>query len=72
MPNTIKLETSKLPFAMQREVVAEMIYDWVHESQVTHRRSYSEIPNKTQYQSLATRILNAVKVEDGGNNGNHE
>jgi hypothetical protein len=44
---------------MQREAVAEMIYDWIHEQQVTHRRTYNQIPEnqKSTYCGIADRVI---------------
>lgn len=66
MANTIQLDTSKLPSAMQREVVAKMIYDWLHEQQVTHRKMWEQRPadQKRQYYEIAQRIVDELRVKE--------
>jgi len=43
----------------KREDVAEIIYDWLHENQVTHRRNYAQIPDhqKDGYREVAGRVI---------------
>lgn len=59
---TITLDDNKLPPAMaaygKRERVAEIIFDWIHKGQVTHRRKYDAIPEdqKEQYRAVAKDI----------------
>lgn len=59
---TIELDESKLPPGMlagaRRERVAELIWDWVREGQVTHRRTWAQAPEdqKTQYREVAKSI----------------
>ena len=45
-----------------KEMVAEFVYDFVHENQVTHRKLYSEIPDdyKKLYQKIAHRITTYI------------
>lgn len=63
MGNTIELDSSNLPPAMaaykKREDVAEIIYDWIHESQITHRKTYEQCSaeQKQQYRVIAARII---------------
>jgi hypothetical protein len=66
MSKSIELDESKLPVGMvearKREDVAEIIYDWLHENQITHRRTYAQIPDdqKTNYREVADRIINRL------------
>lgn len=43
----------------EREDVAQIIYDWIHEAQVTHRRNYGAIPEdqKQTYRTVADRVI---------------
>ncbi len=63
MSKTIELDDSKLPPAMiafkTREDVANIIYDWLHENQITHRRDFDSIPEdqKEQYRCVAKAVI---------------
>lgn len=63
MNKGIELDNSKLPPAMaaykKREDVAEIIYDFVHRAQVTHRRVFADIPDdwKLEYRVVADRVI---------------
>jgi hypothetical protein len=48
--------------ARKAEKIAEMVYDWIHENQVTHRRAWTErsVEEQKQYRELASRILEIV------------
>lgn len=49
----------------RRERVAEIIYDWIHENQVTHRRAWSERreEDKAQYRVVAASIAVVYETE---------
>lgn len=50
--------------AIQRRInkTAAMIYDWLHENQVTHRKAWAERSpeDQKQYLDLAKRIVDEV------------
>lgn len=37
--------------------IAKMIYDWLHENQVTHRIGFEKSKNRKTYLDLAERII---------------
>jgi len=49
--------------AQKREDIAEIVYDWIHENQITHRRTYAQIPDdqKASYRQVADKIINRLK-----------
>lgn len=64
MSNTIQLDDAKLPPAMaaygRRERVAEIIYNWIHENQVTHRRTWAERTEEDR--ALYRRVAESIDV----------
>jgi hypothetical protein len=66
MSKSIEPDESKLPVGMvearKREDVAEIIYDWLHENQITHRRAYGQISEdqKANYREVADRVINRL------------
>lgn len=71
MKKAIAIDESKLPEGMRhfklREDVAEIIYDWIHEQQVTHRRTYEQIPDnqKDSYRTVADRVIQRLLINKG-------
>lgn len=43
------------------EEIAKMVYDWLHESQVTHRIKFEDSKNKKTYLDLAERIVSRIE-----------
>ena len=50
----------------RRERVAEIVYDWIHESQVTHRRRWKDRSDedKAQYRKVATDICAVFQEQE--------
>ena len=75
MSKSIEVDESRLPAgtvdARRREDVAEIVYDWIHEQQVTHRRTYAQIPDdqKASYRQVADRVIQRLTGKDSNSNG---
>jgi hypothetical protein len=50
----------------QLEDVAEIIYDWIHEQQVTHRKKYNERSDeqKESYRRVARQVIERLNNGD--------